>query len=317
MQPFFSVTLFTGQQLILEAIQRWLQRPCTDEIAVQQRRLGLKVLACGCGCAASLSRTPDSLGLPRPDGPYRLIPAPSAALLLPPQGLISLLLRTAATGVLATLLDAAIEFRRRQLLAAAAADEGGAAGGDGAPSRFPGLGMLSRAGVAAWKARLLVAIDELERRAEACGIGAWAAGSNTMPRCQAQDASSFASLLLPACSSPALFDCAAAMHCLTANATLPIRLHLPQTRPRSPRPPLPVSRRRFSPGKDAQDELAAAEGGKPATGGGLRSHPPSAACLAPGEEEEEEESQSQRLGRTVEQLRELVQQGGELRDEWG
>ncbi|KAI7845024.1 hypothetical protein COHA_001390 [Chlorella ohadii] len=196
MQPFFSVTLFTGQQLIIEAIQRWLQRPCADETAVQQRRLGLK-------------------------------------------GLISLLLRTAATGVLATLLDAAIEFRRRQLLAAAAADEGGAAGGDGVPSRFPGLGMLSRAGVAAWKARLLVAIDELERRAEACGI---------------------------------------------------------------------ESRRRFSPGKDANDELAAAEGGKPATAGGLRSHSPSAACLAPGEEEEEE-SQSQRLGRTVEQLRELVQQG--------
>ncbi len=213
--------------------------------------------------------------------------------------------------MLATLLDAAIEFRRRQLLAAAAADEGGAAGGDGAPSRFPGLGMLSRAGVAAWKARLLVAIDELERRAEACGIGAWGAGSTTMPRCQAQDASSFASLLLPACSSPALFDCAAAMHWLTANATLPTRLHLPQTRPRSPRPPLPESRRRFSPGKDANDELAAAEGGKPAAAGGLRSHSPSAACLAPGEEEEEE-SQSQRLGRTVEQLRELVQQGGEL-----
>lgn len=43
MQPFFSVTLFTGQQLILEAIQRWLQRPCADEAAVRQRRLGLKV----------------------------------------------------------------------------------------------------------------------------------------------------------------------------------------------------------------------------------------------------------------------------------
>lgn len=73
--------------------------------------------------------------------------------------------------MLATLLDAAIEFRRRQLLAAAADDA--STGGDvGAPSRFPGLGMLSRAGVAAWKARLLVAVDELERRAEACGIGA-------------------------------------------------------------------------------------------------------------------------------------------------
>lgn len=203
MQPFFSVTLFTGQQLILEAIQRWLQRPCADEAAVRQRRLGLK-------------------------------------------GLISLLLRTAATGVLATLLDAAIEFRRRQLLAAAAADDASGAAGadDGAPSRFPGLGMLSRAGVSAWKARLLVAIDELERRAEACGI---------------------------------------------------------------------ESRRRFSPGKDADSEPDAATSGKPAITSGLRTHSPSAACLSPGDDgaegAAEEESQSQRLGRTVEQLRELVQQG--------
>lgn len=47
MQPFFSVTLFTGQQLILEAIQRWLQRPCADDAAARQRRLGLKVSGCG------------------------------------------------------------------------------------------------------------------------------------------------------------------------------------------------------------------------------------------------------------------------------
>lgn len=132
MHPIFSVTLFTGQQLVLEAIQRWLQRPCADAEAHRQRRLGLK-------------------------------------------GLVTLLLRTAATGVLATLLDAAIEFRRRQLLAAAAAEPGdvaaaAAAGGGG--SRFPGLGMVSRAGVAAWKGRLLLCIDELERRAEAYGIGA-------------------------------------------------------------------------------------------------------------------------------------------------
>lgn len=114
-------------------------------------------------------------------------PAPS----LHPQGLISLLLRTAATGVLATLLDAAIEFRRRQLLAAAAADDSGVAGADdGTPSRFPGLGMLSRAGVSAWKARLLVAIDELERRAEACGIGASPAAGDSCPsRCRLRWAS--------------------------------------------------------------------------------------------------------------------------------
>lgn len=131
MHPFFSVTLFTGQQLVLEALQRWLQRPCPDAASQARRRMGLK-------------------------------------------SLIALLLRTAATGVLATLLDAAIEFRRRQLLAAAAAEPG--SGGDGGEgqggSRFPGLGMLSRAGVAAWKGRLLLAIDELERRAGEYGIGA-------------------------------------------------------------------------------------------------------------------------------------------------
>lgn len=132
MHPFFSVTLFTGQQLVLEALQRWLQRPCADEAAARQRRLGLK-------------------------------------------GLISLLLRTAATGVLATVLDAAIEFRRRQLLAAAAADPddtSGTAGGGGL--RLPGLGMLSRAAAASWRQNLLLGIDELERRAEALGIGAGA-----------------------------------------------------------------------------------------------------------------------------------------------
>lgn len=130
MHPFFSVSLFTGQQLVLEAIQRWLQRPCLDADSQRQRRLGLK-------------------------------------------GLLSLLLRTAATGVLATLLDAAIEFRRRQLLAAAANEPGSDSSGGGAAPRFPGFGMLSRAGVAAWKSRLLICIDELERKAEAYGIGGW------------------------------------------------------------------------------------------------------------------------------------------------
>jgi hypothetical protein len=126
MHPFFSVTIFTGQQLVLEALQRWLTRPCTDAVDVQRQRRGLK-------------------------------------------GLLSLLIKTTATGMLATVLDAAIEFRRRQLLAAAAAepDEGSAA----AVARFPGLGMLSRAGIASWKARLLMGIDELERRAHAYGIG--------------------------------------------------------------------------------------------------------------------------------------------------
>lgn len=187
MHPIFSVTLFTGQQLVLEAIQRWLQRPCADAESQRQRRLGLK-------------------------------------------GLISLLIRTAATGVLATVLDAAIEFRRRQLLAAASAEPGDAQDAAAGGSRFPGLGMLSRAGIASWKARLLLCVDELERRAEAFGI---------------------------------------------------------------------ESRYRFSPGKPGGENEAAAGSSKaPAL---PRQH---ASCLELSDEE-----QSQRLGRTVEQLRELVKQG--------
>ena len=49
-----------------------------------------------------------------------------------------------------------------------------AAAGDGDPesaSRLASLGMLSRAGISALKTRLLLGIDELERRAEAFGIG--------------------------------------------------------------------------------------------------------------------------------------------------
>lgn len=211
MHPFFSVTLFTGQQLVLEAVQRWLTRPCADEAAVRQRRLGLKGLVrcaclpgpldpldawplpccahCGCGGSrqgawgrpgrgnearragqyTAAERLPCHLPCHlRPHPRHHL---PPLAALLPSSR--SLLLRTAATGVLATVLDAAIEFRRRQLLAAAAADPADAAGA--AAAGFPGLGLLSRAGVAAWKQRLLLGIDELERRAEAMGIGARAA----------------------------------------------------------------------------------------------------------------------------------------------
>lgn len=100
--------------------------------------------------------------------------------------------------------------------------------------------------------------------------------------------------------------------------------HVTSLTPTLPGPPLAAeSRRRFSLGKDAEDKPEAATSSKPAIGGGLRSHLPSAACLASGEglaedddDAEEEESQSQRLGRTVEQLRELVQQGGEAACEW-
>jgi hypothetical protein len=186
MHPFFSVTIFTGQQLVLEALQRWLTRPCTDAVDVQRQRRGLK-------------------------------------------GLLSLLIKTTATGMLATVLDAAIEFRRRQLLAAAAAepDEGSAA----AVARFPGLGMLSRAGIASWKARLLMGIDELERRAHAYGI---------------------------------------------------------------------ESRHRFSPEKEAgKTDFAGGSGSKLVLAGSR-----AGSCL-----DLEEAERSERLGRTVEQLRELVKQG--------
>eukprot|EP00887_Chlorella_sp_A99_P002008 scaffold18.g2008.t1 len=125
MHPVFQVSLYTGQQLVLEAMQRWLRRPCAEPDQHRARRAKLK-------------------------------------------DLLLLLVKTAATGVVATILDAAIEYRRRQLLAAAAAepdadDAGGARG-------FPGLGALSRAGVAAWKRRLLLCIDEAERQAEAYGF---------------------------------------------------------------------------------------------------------------------------------------------------
>jgi hypothetical protein len=130
MNHLFQVTMYTGQQLVLEALQRWLQRPCEEPEQQRARRTGIK-------------------------------------------GLIILLLKTAATGVLATILDAAIEYRRRQLLAAAADGESSdAAAHNGARARFSALslGPLSRAGISAWKTRLLVAIDELERQAEHFGI---------------------------------------------------------------------------------------------------------------------------------------------------
>lgn len=123
MHALFQLSLYTGQQLVLEGLHRWLQRPCQDEQQHRARRTSLK-------------------------------------------SLVVLLAKTAATGVLATVLDAAIEYRRRQVLAAAAA-------GDGDPesaSRLASLGMLSRAGISALKTRLLLGIDELERRAEAFGI---------------------------------------------------------------------------------------------------------------------------------------------------
>lgn len=117
MHPWISVSLYTGQQLVLEGIGRWLQRPCADEP-------------------------------PRRRGSLR--------------SLVVLLLKTAATGVLATVLDAAIEYRRRQLLASLERGGDDAAGSSGS--------FLSRAGIQAWKERLLVCIDEMERHAEQYGI---------------------------------------------------------------------------------------------------------------------------------------------------
>ena len=126
MNRLFQVTVYTGQQLVLEALQRWLQRPCSEPDVQRQRRASIK-------------------------------------------SLIVLLLKTAATGMLATILDAAIEYRRRQLLAAAEEEPGSSSP---PPSRLRslGLGPLSRAGIAAWKARLLIAIDEMESTAQQYGI---------------------------------------------------------------------------------------------------------------------------------------------------
>lgn len=135
MNHLFQVTIYTGQQLILEALQRWLRRPCdTEPDAQRQRRTSIK-------------------------------------------SLIVLLLKTAATGVLATILDAAIEYRRRQLLAAAEespedladAAAGSSSSLSSSSSRF-GFGPLTRAGIASWKSRLVLAIDEMERHAEQFGI---------------------------------------------------------------------------------------------------------------------------------------------------
>lgn len=198
MHTFFNITLFTGQQLVLEGLQQWLARPCPDAAAQHRRRLGIKQL-------------------------------------------VSLLLRTAATGVLATVLDAAIEFRRRQLLAVAAADaaaeESGSGGMSGRLSSLPGLGMLSRAGVAAWKSRLLLAIDELERRAGAYGI---------------------------------------------------------------------ESRHRFSPGKDECEGHSNEGGSHKQLAAPLHA---ASSCLDLAGSGSSEEERSQRLGRTVDQLRELVKHG--------
>ncbi|KFM25459.1 hypothetical protein F751_0486 [Auxenochlorella protothecoides] len=123
MHPFFSVTLYTGQQLVLEGLQRWVTRPC-KELENRRQRASLRALA-------------------------------------------MLLVKTTATGMLAAVLDAAIEYRSRQLLAAAEEGEREAP----APSRLASIGLISRPGVAAWKARLLQAIDEMERRAERYGLG--------------------------------------------------------------------------------------------------------------------------------------------------
>lgn len=72
MSALFHLTLYAGQQLVLDTLHRYIQRPCRDAdpaTAQRQRRAGLR-------------------------------------------SLLMLLLKTAATGVAATVLDAAIEYRR-------------------------------------------------------------------------------------------------------------------------------------------------------------------------------------------------------------
>lgn len=143
MHPLFSMTLYTGQQLVLEGLRRWVLQPAKDLDPRRQR--------------ASL------------------------------RALLILLIKTAATGALAAVLDAVLEYRASQL-EAIAADADAQAEQDSRPSRLAHLGLLSRAGVAAWKARLLSAIDTLEHHAESYGLGACAlspgrAGGGRLRRC--------------------------------------------------------------------------------------------------------------------------------------
>eukprot|EP00889_Picochlorum_renovo_P001608 jgi/Picre1/28638/NNA_004038.t1 len=93
------------------------------------------------------------------------------------KGIIMLLLKTAATGALATVLDALIEIRRRHMYLVSLREEIGAdamggeeAGVVSSPSGYLGIGNLTRAGISAWRSRLLIGIDELEKQALRYGI---------------------------------------------------------------------------------------------------------------------------------------------------
>lgn len=89
------------------------------------------------------------------------------------KSIITLLLKTAATGILATILDAAIEYRRRQLLLTVSGEEPALVSDEDEHQRLfahLGIGNLTRSGIAAWKSRLLLAIDEMERQAGHYGI---------------------------------------------------------------------------------------------------------------------------------------------------
>lgn len=134
MHPFFSVSLYTGQQLVLAGLQRWVFDPY-KRLEHRRQRASLRAL-------------------------------------------VILLVKTAATGVLAALLDAAIEYRTRQLVALAQEEDqtDGNAPSLSSPSRLAALGMLSRGGVAVWKSRLLQAIDEMEQRAQRYGLSSSRAG---------------------------------------------------------------------------------------------------------------------------------------------
>jgi hypothetical protein len=83
------------------------------------------------------------------------------------KNIIILLLKTAATGVLATILDAAIEYRHRQLLGVPPPDPNeDTTTTDIFPSSSDASlhqdGYLSRSAITAWKSRLLYYIDEIE-----------------------------------------------------------------------------------------------------------------------------------------------------------
>jgi hypothetical protein len=220
MNHLFQVTVYTGQQLVLEGLQRWLHRPCVEPEAQRQRRSGIK-------------------------------------------SIIVLLLKTAATGVLATVLDAAIEYRRRQLLAAAS---DAPAAPQGTLASLVSLGPLSRAGIAAWKARLLVGIDEMERQAEQYGIEPTRRFAPAVPAKDGADSPAAAAAAGAKGKAPAAAAGAAPDGAIPAGQVQPLSATMEQLRVLAGKPDDADAARRLDEGVDFLVDALLGGGGKPADG---------------------------------------------------